>query len=326
MAERNGVLIVAEAGASGLRPVSLELVTAARALDMGLVAGLLFGSAIGEAARKLAAAGLDRMIGVDQPGLEYPSAEAAVTIIAAAIAEVNPAVVLMPCTTLATEYAPSLAARLGVGLVSDCFGLKASDGVVTATHPAFGGRLQADAVMDADVVQLVAIRAGVFEKANPSSPSAPIDVLSVELTEADRRVNVVSVAAKEASGVGLEAAEIVVAGGRGLKDAASFKLIEELAAALGGAVGATRAVTDLGWRPHGEQIGQTGKTVAPKLYIAVGISGAAQHTVGMTGSDNIVVINRDPDAPIFKTASFGIVGDLFEVLPALTSAIVAARG
>jgi len=324
MTERSGVLIVAEASAAGLRTASLELATAAKQLA-GPVAGLLFGSNLDAAARVLASIGLERVIVVDQSDLAFASSEAATTIVVAAIASLKPAAVLMLSTTLATEYAPSVAARLGVELVSDAFELRSGDGSVVATRPALGGRLQQDVTLDADQLQLIAIRAGAFEKAEIRGDGAPIEALAVDFRDLDRRVKVVSVAARETTGVGLESADIVVAGGRGLKDAASFSLIEQLAAALGGAVGATRAVTDLGWRPHGEQIGQTGKTIAPKLYIAVGISGAVQHTVGMTGSENIVAINRDPDAPIFKSASFGIVGDLFEVLPALTSAITAAR-
>jgi electron transfer flavoprotein alpha subunit len=325
MAERNGVLVVGEAGANGLRPVSLELVTAAKRLG-GPVSGLIFGSDISSVASTFGGAGLDRLLAMDRHLLACPSAEAATSIIAEAIAKVEPAVVLMPNTTLATEYAPTLAARLGLPLVSDVFELRLDGADVVATCPALGGRLQSDVTLSGEQCQLIAIRGGAFEKAATDSQAPEVELIDVAMSPLDEHVRVVAVVPKETTGVGLETAEIVVAGGRGLKDAASFKLIEELAAALGGAVGATRAVTDLGWRPHGEQIGQTGKTVAPKLYIAAGISGAVQHTVGMTGSENIVVINRDPDAPMFKSASFGIVGDLFEVLPALTAAVAAARG
>lgn len=325
MAGQNGVLIVGESGANGLRPVSLELVTAAKQLG-GTISGLLFGTDISSAAAAFGGAGLDRLLVMDRHPLASPSAEAAASIIAEAIAKVEPAVVVMPNTTLATEYAPTLAARVGLPLVSDVFELRRDGAATIATRPALGGRLQADVTLSGEQRHLIAIRGGAFEKATTGGVSPEVELIDAAMGPLDEHVKVISVAPKETTGVGLEAAEIVVAGGRGLKDAASFKLIEDLAAALGGAVGATRAVTDLGWRPHGEQIGQTGKTIAPKLYIAAGISGAVQHTVGMTGSENIVVINRDPEAPIFKTASFGIVGDLFEVLPALTAAVSAARG
>lgn len=324
MAERNGVLVVAEMGANGLRPASLELVTAAKTLG-GPISGLLFGSNVSDAAATLASSGLDRILVADSSVLTQPSAEAATSIIAEAAAKTDPATVLMLNTTLAAEYAPTLAARLNVPLVSDAFEIRKDDAVVVATRPALGGRLQTDVSLPGDQLQLIAARAGAFEKAPTGAGGPEVELLGVTLSPLDEQAKVVSVAAKETTGVGLESATIVVAGGRGLKDAASFALIEQLAAAFGGAVGATRAVTDLGWRPHSEQIGQTGKTIAPKLYVAAGISGAVQHTVGMIGSEHIVAINRDPDAPIFKSAQFGIVGDLFEVLPALTAAVASAR-
>jgi electron transfer flavoprotein alpha subunit len=324
MAERNGVLIVGEVGGYGLRPASLELITAAKKIG-GPVIGLLFGCDLAGAAAKFGSAGLDRLLVADSPALANASAESATSVIAEAIAKAEPAAVLMLNTTLATEYAPSLSARLNVPLVTDAFDLRSENGTVIATRPAVGGRLQTNVTLPGDKIQLISVRAGAFEKAVIGSVGPEVELLAAPHKPLDERVTVVSVAEQESTGVGLESADVVVAGGRGLKDAASFVLIEQLAAALGGAVGATRAVTDLGWRPHSEQIGQTGKTISPKLYIAAGISGAVQHTVGMTGSENVVAINRDPDAPIFKVASFGIVGDLFEVLPALTVAISAAR-
>jgi electron transfer flavoprotein alpha subunit len=168
---------------------------------------------------------------------------------------------------------------------------------------------------------MATIRVGSYPKAAVAGGGAVPEAFAVNLGERDTRVTVRDTVAKGTGPANLEAAAVVVSGGRGLKEAAKFTLVEDLAAVLGGAVGATRAVVDAGWRPHHEQIGQTGRTVSPRVYIAVGISGAVQHNVGMQGSDYIVAINRDPDAPIFKIASFGIVGDLFEVVPALTSEV-----
>jgi electron transfer flavoprotein alpha subunit len=170
------------------------------------------------------------------------------------------------------------------------------------------------------------VRSGSFAKPEVTGSGPEPEALAVAFAPDDLRVTVRETAEKELGPANLEAAEIVVSGGRGLKEPENFRLVEELAAALDGAVGATRAVVDAGWRPHYEQIGQTGRTVAPRLYLAVGISGAVQHNVGMQGADYIVAINRDPDAPIFKLASFGIVGDLFDVVPALTADVRAARG
>jgi electron transfer flavoprotein alpha subunit len=170
------------------------------------------------------------------------------------------------------------------------------------------------------------VRSGSYQKAEPGLTNPVVERLDVAFTSDDLRVSLVETAPKGTGGSRLDSADIVVSGGRGLKEPARFEMVEDLAQAFGAAVGATRAVVDAGWRPHHEQIGQTGQTVSPRLYVAIGISGAVQHNVGMQGSDYIVAINRDPDAPIFKIASFGIVGDLFEVVPAVTAEVRNAKG
>ena len=172
---------------------------------------------------------------------------------------------------------------------------------------------------------MATVRSGSFAKSEPGLTEPVVELLDVSQTTEDQRVSLVETTPKGTGASRLDSAEVVVSGGRGLKEPAQFAMVEELADALGAAVGATRAVVDAGWRPHHEQIGQTGRTVSPRLYIAVGISGAVQHNVGMQGSEHIVAINRDPDAPIFKMASFGIVGDLFDVVPALTAEVRGAK-
>jgi electron transfer flavoprotein alpha subunit len=173
---------------------------------------------------------------------------------------------------------------------------------------------------------MATVRSGNFQKAETGLSDPNVEILDVTFAPEDLRVSLVETAPKGAAGSRLDSADIVVSGGRGLKEPARFDMVEELAEVFGAAVGATRAVVDAGWRPHHEQIGQTGRTVSPRLYVAVGISGAVQHNVGMHGSDYIVAINRDPDAPIFKIASFGIVGDLFEVVPAVTAEVRNTKG
>jgi electron transfer flavoprotein alpha subunit len=317
-----GVLIAGEVAANGaLRPVSFEMISAGRALAEGIgqpLIGLLMGSGVADQARVFGDAGVDRLLVADDPRLAGLVSEAAATMLTAAIGQTSPAVVLVPGTTAGCDYAPRTAARLGVGLAADCVSLWHDGEALVATRPVLGGRAQSE-VRLAGAPAMATVRVGSYAKAVPAGGGPVAEPLAVEMGAAETRVSVVATVAKGTGPTSLESAAVVVSGGRGLKEAAKFTLVEELADALGGAVGATRAVVDAGWRPHHEQIGQTGRTVSPRLYVAVGISGAVQHNVGMQGSEHIVAINRDPDAPIFKLTSFGIVGDLFEVVPALTA-------
>ena len=328
MTGQSGVLIVGEASGATLRPVSLELITAGRSiagtLGVPLIAALL-GSGIGKAAGQLAEAGADRVLVADNPRLADFRTDTATTVLAGMIKDLDPAVVLIPGTTAGRDYAPRLAARLRTGLAADCVDLHVEDGSLVAIRPILGGRVQTAVKLAGGRPHMATVRPGAFEKATGAGSGPNPEPRAVELSDADLRVVVKGIVQEEATGAArLEEASVIVSGGRGLKEPENFRLIEELAAALGAAVGASRAVVDAGWRPHHEQVGQTGRTVAPRLYIAVGISGAVQHLVGMQGADYIVAINRDPDAPIFKIASFGIVGDLFEVVPALINELRAA--
>ncbi|MBA3449662.1 MAG: electron transfer flavoprotein subunit alpha/FixB family protein, partial [Chloroflexia bacterium] len=223
--------------------------------------------------------------------------------------------------TAGRDYAPIVAARIGAGLAADCVELAIDDGRLVAVRPVLGGKALSKVRFIGDDPAMVTVRSGSFPKAEVGVCDPEIETLDVKLATEDVRVSLVETSPKGTGGSRLDSAAIVVSGGRGLKEPAQFAIVEELADALGAAVGATRAVVDAGWRPHHEQIGQTGRTVSPRVYIAIGVSGAVQHNVGMQGSDYIVAINRDPDAPIFKIASFGIVGDLFEVVPALTAEV-----
>jgi electron transfer flavoprotein alpha subunit len=178
--------------------------------------------------------------------------------------------------------------------------------------------------LESEGTNIVTFRSGSFEKPAAGASAVSPEAIQVDIDNADLRVQITATAPKETAGKGMDTADVIVGGGRGLKESKNFELVEQLAAALNGAVAATRAITDAGWRPHNEQIGQTGRVVSPRLYIAVGISGAAQHVAGLQGAEYIVAINRDPDAPIFKIASFGIVGDLFEVVPAVIAELKAS--
>ncbi|MDQ3696194.1 MAG: electron transfer flavoprotein subunit alpha/FixB family protein [Chloroflexota bacterium] len=328
--EPGGVLIAAEVGGNGaLRPVSFELVTAGRRLADQLGATLsvvVMAPHASAVASELGATGVDRVLAVDDERLAGLPSEPAATALAAAIELTKPAVVLAPGTTAGRDYAPRVAARLGLGSAADCIDLQIEDGTLVAVRTVLGGRLQTRVKLPAGAPRIATIRAGSFARAEANGSASEAETLPVEFGPRDGRVRMGATAEKPSGPTNLEAAKIVVAGGRGVKEPDKFVVVEELAAALGGAVGATRAVVDAGWRPHHEQIGQTGRTVSPRLYVAVGVSGAVQHNVGMQGSDVIVAINRDPDAPIFKIAQFGIVGDLFEVVPAVIAELEGTAG
>jgi electron transfer flavoprotein alpha subunit len=327
MAANGGVLIVAEAGGAGIRPASFELVTAGKLVAEGLggpLTVLLMGSGVADGARLLATCGVDRVLLVDDERLRHLPVDAATAVVAQVVGELTPAAVLIPATTAGIEYGPRVAARLDIGMASDCIGFTVEDGAVVAIRPVLGGRVQTAVKLDPRQPQMATVRLGSFDAAVASGSGPEPEPFPVTLAEKDLTIHVTGVAEKGATGgVALDQAAVIVGGGRGLREPKNFALVEELAAALGGAVAATRAVTDAGWRPHHEQVGQTGRTVSPRLYIAVGVSGAVQHLVGVQGSDYIVAINRDPDAPIFKIASFGIVGDLFEVVPAIIAELKA---
>jgi electron transfer flavoprotein alpha subunit len=266
----------------------------------------------------LGEAGAERILLVAHPDFAGYAADGYARAVVAAVQATSPAVVLFGGSAMGRDLAPRVAARLGAGLASDCTALAVEGGRLVAARPVYASKaLQKVAFLRAPA--LASLRPKVFAPVSVDGKTAAVEPLALDA--AASRAKVVRVAAAGAGKVDLTEAEVIVAGGRGLKGAEHFGLLEDLATALGGSVGASRAVVDAGWRPHADQVGQTGKTVSPKLYVAVGISGAIQHLAGMTSSRCIVAVNKDPEAPIFKVADYGIVGDLFEVLPALTEAV-----
>ena len=243
-----------------------------------------------------------------------------VAAVAAAVEKVRPQLVLFSGSSMGRDLAPRVAARLGVGLASDCVALALDGGKLKATRPVYAGKATQTVAFPKSPA-LVSLRPKLFAPLASDGGAATVTPLAFSHEPAAARARVVEIKAEASATVDLTEAEIIVSGGRGLKGPENFHLIESLAAALGATVGASRAVVDAGWRPHSDQVGQTGKTVSPKLYVAVGISGAIQHLAGMSSSRCIVAINKDPDAPIFKVADYGLVGDAFEVVPALTAAL-----
>lgn len=321
-----GVLVVVETSAGQVRDASLELLTPAKALAAGgPVTAVVIGSGVEAAASDVAARGADRTLSVDAPLLERYTTDGYTKAIEAAIEQVDPRVVLLAGTTAGRDLGPYLAARAGTTCLSDCIKLTWNGEELVGTRPVYQGKMMTEVSARQAERYFAVVRTAAYATPEPSGSGAT-EPLSVDIADSDLRVTLKNVAEKPSGGANLEQAETVVVGGRGVGSQENFQMIEELAAALDAPVGATRAVTDLGWRPHYEQIGQTGKVVKPKLYIGVGVSGAVQHTVGMQASDTILVINRDKDAPIFKFAHIAVVGDLNEVVPALTREIKAARG
>jgi electron transfer flavoprotein alpha subunit len=229
--------------------------------------------------------------------------------------EVEPKVILMGASTTGKDLAPRVAARLGVGLVSDCVGFELRDGVLVGRRPMYAGKLYAE-LSCKSVPQMATARPNVLEKLEPdASKKAEVVSCSVTFEEGDLSATVVELKEEATGRPDLTEAEIIVSGGRGMKGPEGYPMLEELADLLGGTVGASRAAVDAGWRPQSDQVGQTGKVVTPNLYIACGISGAIQHLAGMGTSKYIVAINKDADAPIFQKADFGVVDDLFNVIP-----------
>ncbi len=320
------ILVIAETTGDELRPAALETVTAALHLAAStgaqVVAGIA-GSSPRAAVAAVTSTGVSKVLVMDDPSLASFTTDGAIAAAEALIAAADPSFVLIPGTTSGRDYAPRLAARLGAATATDVVALSIDGDALSAVRPVYGGKLLTGVTLPESSLGILTIRPGSFEKAEQTSESAPHE--PVAFTPPPSRVRVEGLVDEVLAGSArLAEAEVVIAGGRGVKEQQNFALVEQLAEALGGVVGATRAVTDLGWRPHNEQVGQTGHTISPRLYVAVGISGAAQHVVGIQGSEFIVAINRDPDAPIFKLASFGIVGDLFEVVPAIVDELAAS--
>jgi len=241
----------------------------------------------------------------------------------AAIDALAPELVLLVATGMGKDLAPRVAARRNLAFLSDCITLDEVDGAFEATKSMYGGKVFAK-VRSTRKPVIATLRPSAYPAPAPASASAAVAPLAVALP-GDSRVRVVEVRKTEAGVLDVQEADVVASGGRGLKEPANFALIEALAKALGGAVGASRAAVDAGWIDHSHQVGQTGKAVSPKLYVAVGISGAIQHLAGMRTSKCILAINKDPEAPIFTMADYGIVGDLFKVVPLLTEEIRKAR-
>ena len=315
------VLVFAEQRDGRIRPVTQEALGAATriAAAFGNEVVAVLPCASDPGAASLGAAGAAKVLVATHASFVSYDAAGYTRAVLDAVERVTPQVILFPASSLGKDLAPRVAARLGVGLASDCTALAVDGGRLVASRPVFAGKaLQKVAFPNSPAI--ASLRPKLFAPGTTAAAGA-VESFAVAFEPAPGRAKVVRTAAAAGGKVDLTESEVIVSGGRGMKGPENFHLIEGLAEALGATVGASRAVVDAGWRPHSEQVGQTGKTVSPKLYVAVGISGAIQHLAGMSSSRCIVAINKDPDAPIFKVADYGLVGDAFEVVPALTEAV-----
>jgi electron transfer flavoprotein alpha subunit len=288
------------------------------------VTAVVCGAGVEPLAESIGKFGASRVLVADDPALEAALPQPRVDVLARAVSDGGFDTVLFAATVLTADVAAGLAARLGAGLNWDLIDLSTDGGELVGRRPALGDSVLVD-VGWTSTPRLALVRAGTFEPIAHGG-QAELQRLAVELEEFSTKTAMVDQAHEERAGPSIEDADVIVAGGRGLGSPDKFELLEDLAKALGGAVAATRAVVDAGWYPYATQVGQTGRTVSPKLYLACGISGAIQHKVGMQGSGTIVAINKDPNAPIFEYSDLAVVGDINEIVPRLTELVRGARG
>lgn len=324
----NGILVFAEHRAGALNKTSFEAIAAAQSLGAELqqsVTAVLLGSNAGNLAEEIAAYDVSKVVYADNEKLSDYTPDGYTDAMERVVRTASPQYVVLPHTYLVRDFAPKLAARFGKGLISDCIRTQVSDGKVTFSRRIFLGKIDADVVSDGEPPVFVTFQSGAYRGDQATKGSgAQVETMSVEVGDVRMKPEAPFQEVKQA--VDLTKTDVIVAIGRGIKSKENIALAEKLAEALGGDIAASRPICDAEWLPIDRQIGSSGQTVAPKLYIALGISGAIQHLVGMKNSGTIVAINKDPEAPIFDIADYGIVGDLFEAVPVLTEEIKKLKG
>jgi electron transfer flavoprotein alpha subunit len=316
------ILVIAEQRGGKLNRATWETIAAAQQLAQPITV-LVPGAGVSAAAADVAAAQVQEVVTVDDPALEPYTPDGYTAALEAAIGQLSPTLVLLPHTYQTRDFAPKLAARLDRALVTDVTAFKNGGGETAFVRPMFQGKLTADVVPQGPAPHLITFQIGAFradQAARGASPAAtrPLAV-TIDASAIRQKPDAPFQEAKQA--VDLSQAPRIVAVGRGIKGPEHLPLAQQLADALGAEIAASRPICDAGWLPMERQVGSSGQTVAPKLYLALGISGAIQHLVGMKGANTIVAINKDPDAPIFEVADYGIVGDLFEIVPAIIAAV-----
>ena len=338
--EYKGVYVFAQQVDNEISSIAFELLGKAKDLAKDLntdVTAVLLGSGVKDLADKLAEYGADKVIVVDDPELKVYRTEPYAHALASVINQYKPEIVLVGATAIGRDLGPRVSARVATGLTADCTVLEIGDFPLQAvpgqeqkhnqllmTRPAFGGNTIATIACPDNRPQMATVRAGVMQKIEPiKGAKAVVEEYNPGFTPNNKYVEILDVVKAVTDTVDIMDAKILVSGGRGVGSPENFKILEDLAAVLGGTVSCSRAVVDSGWKPKDLQVGQTGKTVRPNVYFAIGISGAIQHVAGMEESDIIVAINKDADAPIFDVADYGIVGDLNKIVPKLTESLKA---
>ena len=317
------ILVVAEQRGGKLNRATWEAVAAAQQLADSAISIAVLGSGVATVAADLAAAQVTEVVVVDHAALEPYTPDGYTAALQAVLEHLHPSVVVLPHTYQTRDFAPKLAARLDRALVTDVTGIKAAGGTTAFVRPMFQGKLTADVVLQGDAPHFVTVQVGSFraDQATKGPSPAPTRTLDVAVDGGAIREKPEAPFQEARQAVDLSQAERIVAVGRGIKDQDRLPVAQSLADALQAELAASRPICDAGWLPMARQVGSSGQTVAPKLYLALGISGAIQHLVGMKGSQTIAAINKDPDAPIFEVADYGIVGDLFEIVPAIIEAL-----
>jgi electron transfer flavoprotein alpha subunit len=318
-------MIIAEQRDGEIRKISYEVVSEAKRLADSLdqeTTAILLGHNIKDRAATLGHYGADMVLVADDPRLGQYTTDAYVPVIADQVKANDPAILLLGASVQGKDLAARLSAHLGVGMAQDCIAFSVKNGNLEAIRPIYAGKAFAKVTFGESWPQMATTRPNVMAL-NESDTSRSADIIDAtfSLDDSVLKTKVVDVLRDETGKVDLTEADKIVSGGRGMKGPENYKVLEELAAVIGASVGASRSAVDAGWRPHSDQVGQTGKVVSPNLYIACGISGAIQHLAGMSTSKLIVAINKDPDAPIFQKADYGVVDDLFKIVPALTEEI-----
>ncbi|HYG12279.1 MAG TPA: electron transfer flavoprotein subunit alpha/FixB family protein [Pyrinomonadaceae bacterium] len=324
----NGIIVFAEHRGGAFNKTSFEAVAAAQQLGASLgqpVSAVVLGTDATRAG-EIAAYQLDKVFSVENPKLADYTPDGYADAMEQAVRALDPQFVFMPHTYLVRDYAPKLAARFGKDLISDCVRAVVTDGAVTFSRRIFQGKIDADVVVNGEPPVFATFQSGAYraDQAERGAGAAAVESLQVEVGEVRMQPEAPFQEVKQA--VDLTKADTIIAIGRGIKGQEHIALAQQLADLLGGEIAASRPICDAGWLPIDRQIGSSGQTVTPKLYIALGISGAIQHLVGMKNASTIVAVNKDPEAPIFDIADYGIVGDLFEVIPVLTEEIKKLKG